>query len=181
MDAATLANVKWLMTYINDSKASNIGQLFMAVQTYVWDHQSYKGEPVMAPEMRVVMPTRTPMTCIWASSTPCLRRRRGRMPNFSVRSQNMQREGTVASVIEDDAAKWAVFALSSNRKNQSFFNYYGPRELVVKDTPQGGDEPTSSRGRCGHYLDERWLPERPVGWTVQNSTSTVTARSSAAM
>ena len=45
MDAATLANVKWLMTYINDSKASNVGQLFMAVQTYVWDHQSYKGEP----------------------------------------------------------------------------------------------------------------------------------------
>ena len=43
MDAATLANVKWLMTYINDSKASNIGQLFMAVQTYIWDHQSYKG------------------------------------------------------------------------------------------------------------------------------------------
>ena len=30
MDAATLANVKWLMTYINDSKASNIGQLFTA-------------------------------------------------------------------------------------------------------------------------------------------------------
>ncbi len=45
MDAATLANVRWLMTYINDSKASNVGQLFMAVQTYVWDHQSYKGEP----------------------------------------------------------------------------------------------------------------------------------------
>ena len=44
MDAATLANVKWLMTYINDSRASNIGQLFMAVQTYVWDNQSYKGE-----------------------------------------------------------------------------------------------------------------------------------------
>ena len=40
MDAATLANVKWLMTYINDSKASNVGQLFMAAQTYVWDHQS---------------------------------------------------------------------------------------------------------------------------------------------
>ena len=75
MDAATLANVKWLMTYINDSKASK------AIRA-----------PEMAPEMRVVMPTRTPMTCIWASSTPCLRRRRGRMPNFSVKSQNMQRE-----------------------------------------------------------------------------------------
>ncbi len=50
----------------------------------------------------------------------------------------MQREDRVASVVEDDAAKWAVFALSSNRKNQSFFNYYGPRKLVVKDKPQDG-------------------------------------------
>ena len=45
MDAATVENVKWMMTYLNDCKASNVGQLFMAVQTYVWDHQSYKGEP----------------------------------------------------------------------------------------------------------------------------------------
>ena len=45
MDAVTVENVKWMMTYLNDCKASNVGQLFMAVQTYVWDHQSYKGEP----------------------------------------------------------------------------------------------------------------------------------------
>lgn len=45
MDAATVENVKWMMTYLNDCKESNVGQLFMAVQTYVWDHQSYKGEP----------------------------------------------------------------------------------------------------------------------------------------
>ena len=45
MDAATVENVKWMMTYLNDCKASNVGQLFMAVQTYVWENQSYKGEP----------------------------------------------------------------------------------------------------------------------------------------
>lgn len=35
MDAATVENVKWMMTYLNDCKASNVGQLFMAVQTCV--------------------------------------------------------------------------------------------------------------------------------------------------
>ena len=33
MDAATVENVKWMMTYLNDCKESNVGQLFMAVQT----------------------------------------------------------------------------------------------------------------------------------------------------
>ena len=45
MDAATVENVKWMMTYLNECKSSNVGQLFMAVQTYVWENQSYKGEP----------------------------------------------------------------------------------------------------------------------------------------
>ena len=45
MDAATVENVKWMMTYLNDCKESNVGQLFMAVQNYVWENQSYKGEP----------------------------------------------------------------------------------------------------------------------------------------
>ena len=45
MDAATVENVKWMMTYLNDCKESNVGQLFMAVQTYVWENQSYKDEP----------------------------------------------------------------------------------------------------------------------------------------
>ena len=35
MDAMTIENVKWMMTYLNDCKDSNVGQLFMAVQTYV--------------------------------------------------------------------------------------------------------------------------------------------------
>ena len=47
--------------------------------------------------------------------------------------------------MEDDSLKWAVFALSSNRKNQSFFNYYAPRKLAVNtpkpdpDNPPAGD------------------------------------------
>ena len=52
-------------------------------------------------------------------------------------------QGRVAVIVEDDSAKWAVFALSSNRKNQSFFNYYGPRKLRERgaDTGRAGSSP----------------------------------------
>ena len=59
MDAMTIENVKWMMTYLNDCKASNVGQLFMAVQTYVWENQSSKANPVET-AMRAVTPTQTP-------------------------------------------------------------------------------------------------------------------------
>ena len=49
-------------------------------------------------------------------------------------------QGKSASIVEDESAKWAVYAISSNRKNQSFFNYYGPRKLVTQDEPGGGGE-----------------------------------------
>ena len=90
MDAATLANVKWLMTYINDSKASNVGQLFMAVQTYVWDHQSYR-ENLAGMAMQAATPTPIPTKCTWISSTGCSRRRHRRTRHFSARSRNMPR------------------------------------------------------------------------------------------
>ena len=145
MDAATLANVKWLMTYINDSKASNVGQLFMAVQTYVWDHQSYKGEPggdgdaggyANADTYEMYLDLIDWMLAQKAQEDAAFQRQ----------IEEYAAQGMVASIVENDSAKWAVFALSSNRKNQSFFNYYGPRELVVKDMPQGGDEPTPPAG-----------------------------------
>ena len=145
MDAATLANVKWLMTYINDSKASNVGQLFMAVQTYVWDHQSYKGEPGGDGDAGGYANADTYEMYLgfidWM-----LAQKAQEDAAFQRQIEEYAAQGMVASVVENDSAKWAVFALSSNRKNQSFFNYYGPRELVVKDKPQGGDEPTPPAG-----------------------------------
>ncbi len=54
-------------------------------------------------------------------------------------------QGIVTALVEDDSAKWAVFALSSNRKNQSFFNYYGPRKLRVSEAPIQ-DEPAPPAG-----------------------------------
>ena len=145
MDAATLANVKWLMTYINDSKASNIGQLFMAVQTYVWDHQSYKGAGDGTGDAGGYANADT--YDLYLSLIDWLLEQKAREDaEFQRQIAEYAEQGIVATIVEDDSLKWAAFALSSNRKNQSFFNYYGPRELVVKDTPQGGDEPTPPAG-----------------------------------
>ena len=50
--------------------------------------------------------------------------------------------------MEDESAKWAVFAISSNRKNQSFFNYYGPRKLVTGEpAPDQPEQPTGGTGK----------------------------------
>ena len=145
MDAATLANVKWLMTYINDSNASNVGQLFMAVQTYVWDHQSYKGEPGGDGDAGGYANADT-YEMYLSLIDWMLAQKAQEDAEFQRQIAEYAEQGIVAAIVENDSAKWAVFALSSNRKNQSFFNYYGPRELVVKDTPQGGDEPTPPAG-----------------------------------
>ena len=145
MDAATLANVKWLMTYINDSKASNVGQLFMAVQTYVWDHQSYKGEPGGDGDAGGYANADTYEMYLGLIDW-MLAQKAQEDAAFQRQIEEYAAQGMVASIVENDSAKWAVFALSSNRKNQSFFNYYGPRKLVVKDKPQGGDEPTPPAG-----------------------------------
>ena len=144
MDAATLANVKWLMTYINDSKASNVGQLFMAVQTYVWDHQSYKGEPDGDGDAGGYANADTYEMYLnlidWM-----LAQKAQEDAAFQRQIEAYAAQGRVAVIVEDDSAKWAVFALSSNRKNQSFFNYYGPRKLRVSEAPIP-DEPTPPAG-----------------------------------
>ena len=139
MDAATLANVRWLMTYINDSKASNIGHLFMAVQTYIWDHQSYKGVGDGTGDAGGYANADT-YDLYLSLIDSMLAQKAQEDAEFQRQIAEYAARGQIASVIEDDAAKWAVFALSSNRKNQSFFNYYGPRKLVVKDKPQDGDD-----------------------------------------
>ena len=144
MDAAMLANVKWLMTYINDSKASNVGQLFMAVQTYVWDHQSYKGEPGGDGDAGGYANADT--YDLYLSLIDWLLEQKAREDaEFQRQIAEYAEQGIVATIVEDDSLKWAVFALSSNRKNQSFFNYYAPRKLAVNtpkpdpDNPPAGD------------------------------------------
>ena len=138
MDAATLANVKWLMTYINDSKASNIGQLFMAVQTYIWDHQSYKGAGDGTGDAGGYANADT-YDLYLSLIDSMLAQKAQEDAEFQRQIEAYAAQGIVAAIVEDDSAKWAVFALSSNRKNQSFFNYYGPRDLMVNEAPIPGN------------------------------------------
>ena len=139
MDATTVENVKWMMTYLNDCKASNVGQLFMAVQTYVWDHQSYKGEPGGDGDAGGYANADT--YDLYLSLIDWLLEQKSQEDaEFQRQIEEYTAQGKSASIVEDESAKWAVYAISSNRKNQSFFNYYGPRKLVTQDKPGGGGE-----------------------------------------
>ena len=146
MDAVTVENVKWMMTYLNDCKASNVGQLFMAVQTYVWDHQSYKGEPGGDGDAGGYANADT--YDLYLSLIDWLLEQKSQEDaEFQRQIEEYTAQGKSASIVEDESAKWAVYAISSNRKNQSFFNYYGPRKLVTQDEPGGGgEEPTPPAG-----------------------------------
>ncbi len=146
MDAATVENVKWMMTYLNDCKASNVGQLFMAVQTYVWDHQSYKGEPGGDGDAGGYANADT--YDLYLSLIDWLLEQKAQEDaEFQRQIEEFTAQGKSASIVENESAKWAVYAISSNRKNQSFFNYYGPRKLVTQDEPGGGgEEPTPPAG-----------------------------------
>ena len=146
MDAATIENVKWMMTYLNDCKESNVGQLFMAVQTYVWDHQSYKGEPGGDGDAGGYANADT-YELYLSLIDDLLAKKAAEDAEFQRQIEEYDAQGIRASIVEDESAKWAVFAISSNRKNQSFFNYYGPRKLVTQDEPGGGgEEPTPPAG-----------------------------------
>jgi len=147
MDAATVENVKWMMTYLNDCKASNVGQLFMAVQTYVWDHQSYKGEPGGDGDAGGYANADT--YDLYLSLIDWLLEQKAQEDaEFQRQIEEYKSQGIRASIVEDESAKWAVFAISSNRKNQSFFNYYGPRKLSVGEAkPDQPEQPTGGTGK----------------------------------
>ena len=145
MDAATVENVKWMMTYLNDCKASNVGQLFMAVQTYVWDHQSYKGEPGGDGDAGGYANADT-YDLYLSLIDLLLAKKAAEDAEFQRQIEEYKAQGVTAAIVEDESARWAVYAISSNRKNQSFFNYYGPRKLATQDKPGGGEEPAPPAG-----------------------------------
>ena len=147
MDAATVENVKWMMTYLNDCKASNVGQLFMAVQTYVWENKTYQGEPGGDGDAGGYANADT--YDLYLSLIDWLLEQKAQEDaEFQRQIEECAAQGKSASIVEDESAKWAVYAISSNRKNQSFFNYYGPRKLVTQDKPGGGDNPTPPVGNA---------------------------------
>ena len=147
MDAATVENVKWMMTYLNDCKESNVGQLFMAVQTYVWENQSYKGEPGGDGDAGGYANADT-YELYLSLIDSLLAKKAAEDAEFQRQIEEYKTQGVAATIVEDESAKWAVFAISSNRKNQSFFNYYGPRKLVTGEpAPDQPEQPTGGTGK----------------------------------
>ena len=147
MDAATVENVKWMMTYLNDCKESNVGQLFMAVQTYVWENQSYKGEPGGDGDAGGYANADT-YELYLSLIDSLLAKKAAEDAEFQRQIEEYAAQGIAATIVEDDSARWAVYAISSNRKNQSFFNYYGPRKLVTGEpAPDHPEQPTGGTGK----------------------------------
>ena len=147
MDAATVENVKWMMTYLNDCKESNVGQLFMAVQTYVWENQSYKGEPGGDGDAGGYANADT-YELYLSLIDSLLAKKAAEDAEFQRQIEEYAAQGIAATIVEDESARWAVYAISSNRKNQSFFNYYGPRKLVMGEpAPDQPEQPTGGTGK----------------------------------
>ena len=147
MDAATVENVKWMMTYLNDCKESNVGQLFMAVQTYVWENQSYKGEPGGDGDAGGYANADT-YELYLSLIDSLLAKKAAEDAEFQRQIEEYAAQGIAATIVEDESAGWAVYAISSNRKNQSFFNYYGPRKLVTGEpAPDQPEQPAGGTGK----------------------------------
>ena len=147
MDAATVENVKWMMTYLNDCKESNVGQLFMAVQTYVWENQSYKGEPGGDGDAGGYANADT-YELYLSFIDSLLAKKAAEDAEFQRQIEEYAAQGIAATIVEDESARWAVYAISSNRKNQSFFNYYGPRKLVTSEpAPDQPEQPAGGMGK----------------------------------
>ena len=144
LDVQQLENFKWMMTYIVDYKGDIPGSLFMAAQTYVWDHQTFKGEGDGDIDGGGYANADTYEMYLgyidWM-----LKEKAKEDAGFQKQIEEYAAKGIIASVVEDDAAKWAVWAKSSVKGRQSFFNYYAPRKLVVNDAPVP-DKPTPPAG-----------------------------------
>lgn len=140
LDAQQLENFKWMMTYIVDYKGEIPGSLFMAAQTYVWDHQTFKGEgdgDIDAGGFANADTYETYLGYIdWM-----LKEKAKEDAEFQKQIEKYAAQGAVATVVEDDAAKWAVFAKSSVKGRQSFFGYYAPRRLSFEVQPEKPDRP----------------------------------------
>ena len=144
LDAQQLENFKWMMTFIVDYKGDVPGSLFMAAQTYVWDHQTFKGEGDGDIDGGGYANADTYETYLgyidWM-----LKEKAKEDAEFQKQIADYAAKGIIASVVDDEAAKWAVYAKSSVKGRQSFFNYYAPRKLVVNDAPEP-DKPTPPAG-----------------------------------
>ena len=145
LDAQQLENFKWMMTYIVDYKGDIPGSLFMAAQTYVWDHQTFTGEGDGDIDGGGYANADTYETYLgyidWM-----LAEKAKEDAAFQKQIEEYAAQGVIATVVEDDTAKWAVWAKSSVKGRQSFFNYYAPRKLSLEAQPGEPDIPPAGTG-----------------------------------
>ena len=137
MDTITKENVKWMMTYITDYKGDIPGSLFMALQTYIWDHQSNKsagGDTSGDIDAGGYANADTYETYLGYVNW-LLAQKAKEDAEYQQQIEDYAAKGIIASVVEDENAKWAVYAKSSVSGRQSFFAYYAPRKLQVGKVP----------------------------------------------
>ena len=136
LDAQQLENFKWMMSFIVDYKGDIPGSLFMAAQTYVWDHQTFKGEGDGDIDGGGYANADTYEMYLgyidWM-----LKEKAKEDAEFQRQIEEYAEQGIIATVVEDGAAKWAVYAKSSVKGRQAFFNYYAPRKLVTNTFEPG--------------------------------------------
>ena len=143
MDAITKENVKWMMTYIADYKGDIPGSLFMALQTYIWDHQSNKsagGDTSGDIDAGGFANADTYETYVGYYNW-MLAQKAKEDAELQKQIEEYTAQGKQASIVEDVSGKWAVLATSGTAGRQSFFAYHAARKVVTDDKPEGGDNP----------------------------------------
>ena len=137
MDAITKENVKWMMTYIVNYTGDIPGSLFMALQTYIWDHQSDKsaGGDTSGDIDAGGFANRDTYETYLGYVDWLLAQKAKEDAEYQRQIEDYAAKGIIAAVVEDESAKWAVYAKSSVSGRQSFFAYYAPRKLQVGKAP----------------------------------------------
>lgn len=143
MDAITKENVKWMMSYIADYTGDIPGSLFMALQTYIWDHQSDKsagGDTSGDIDAGGFANADTYETYVGYYNW-MLAQKAKEDAELQKQIEEYTAQGKQASIVEDMPGKWAVLATSGTAGRQSFFAYHAARKVVTDDKPEGGDNP----------------------------------------
>ena len=137
MDAITKENIKWMMTYIVNYTGDIPGSLFMALQTYIWDHQSDKsaGGDTSGDIDAGGFANRDTYETYLGYVDWLLAQKAKEDAEYQQQIEDYAAKGIIATVVEDESAKWAVYAKSSVSGRQSFFAYYVPRKLQVGKAP----------------------------------------------
>ena len=149
MDAITQENVKWMMSYIADYTGEIPGSLFMALQTYIWDHQSDKsagGDPSGDIDAGGFANADTYDQYVeyynWL-----LGQKANEDAEFQRQIEEYAAQGIHASIVEDESSKWAVLATSSVSGRQTFFAYHSDRKVVTSGEPgEDPEEPSPPAG-----------------------------------